>query len=251
VGNDPVTLDRFVVVADDSTQITGAVVRITSGKQTGDVLAFTPANGITATYDATNGVLTMTGNATLEQYQQALRSVTFATTSSALLGLRTFTMAVTDQQSLTGTSLPFTAAVVGNAAPLLTLSPSSLSISLAGSALPKVLDPQLTIADDSSKISGATVKVSGGVLILGASDILTVTPPAGSGITSQWNAATRTLTLSGDATAAQYQAALQSVTWNVNGLLSLGTWTFEFRTKDLQNVQSAASTMSITLVSAL
>jgi hypothetical protein len=57
--------------------------------------------------------------------------------------------------------------------------------------------------------------------------------------------------LSGDATAAQYQAALQSVTWNVNGLISLGTWTFEFRTKDQQNVQSAASTMSITLVSIL
>ncbi|WP_125939803.1 Ig-like domain-containing protein [Mycolicibacterium grossiae] len=249
-GNDPVVLDRFVVVADDSSQIKGATVRITSGRQTGDALAFTAANGITGSYDAATGVLTLTGTATVEQYQQALRSVTFATTTSALLGLRTFTMDVTDQQNLTGTSLPFTASVIGNAAPLLSLSPSSLSISLAGSALPKTLDPQLTIADDSSKLTQATVKVTGGVLV-GASDNLTVTIPAGSGITAAWSSSTRTLTLSGTASTADYQTALQSVKWDITGLVSLGTWTFTFATRDQQNVSSADAKMTITIVSVL
>jgi hypothetical protein len=250
VGNDPVGLDRFVIVADDSTTIKGAVVRITNGKQTGDVLAFTPANGITATYDSVNGTLTLVGNATVEQYQQALRSVTFATTTGGLVGLRTFTFEVTDVQDLTGTSLPFTATVVANALPLLSLSPSSLSVSVLGSGLPKVLDPLLTIADDSTKMSGATVTITGGVQLL-ATESLTVTLPNGSPITTQWSPVTRTLTLSGVATAAEYQAALQTATWDLTGVLSLGTRTFTYVVRDQQGTASVSSSLTVTLVSIL
>ena len=59
-------------------------MQITSGFSTGqDVLAFTATAGvdIAGTYDSATGILTLTGSATLEQYQDAIRSITYANTS--------------------------------------------------------------------------------------------------------------------------------------------------------------------------
>ena len=55
---------------------------ISSGTlQTGDTLNFTNQNGITGSYSG--GVLTLSGTATVAQYQAALQSVTFSTTSTS------------------------------------------------------------------------------------------------------------------------------------------------------------------------
>ncbi|MBU9710655.1 LPXTG cell wall anchor domain-containing protein [Evansella tamaricis] len=48
----------------------------------GDTLNFNNQNGISGTYNDNNGVLTLTGNATLADYEDALRSVTFSTIST-------------------------------------------------------------------------------------------------------------------------------------------------------------------------
>src|SRR5262249_54311320 len=48
-----------------------------------DVLSFVNQNGITGSYDATTGVLTLAGSATVANYQAALRSVTYTDTSDA------------------------------------------------------------------------------------------------------------------------------------------------------------------------
>ena len=54
---------------------------ISSGTlQTGDTLNFTTQNGITGSFSG--GVLTLSGSATVAQYQTALQSVTFSTTST-------------------------------------------------------------------------------------------------------------------------------------------------------------------------
>src|SRR5690606_38513981 len=60
----------------DSAMLTGATVRITDFLA-GDVLSFIDQNGITGSYDAASGVLTLSGTATKEQYQAALRSITY------------------------------------------------------------------------------------------------------------------------------------------------------------------------------
>jgi VCBS repeat-containing protein len=88
---------------DDST-IGGASVAITSGLSAADdSLQFTNQNGITGSYNASTGVLTMTGDASIADYQAALRSVTFfsndASTSPAA---RTVSFTITD--SLTAVS---------------------------------------------------------------------------------------------------------------------------------------------------
>ena len=84
----------------DSTLLSGASVRIAAGFHAGqDVLAVSLANasGISGSYDAQTGVLTLTGAATLAAYIAALTSVTYANTSEAPSGdTRTLAFSVTD-----------------------------------------------------------------------------------------------------------------------------------------------------------
>ena len=74
-------VDSGVMVSSSDADLTGATVTISSGTlQSGDTLNFTNQNGITGSYSG--GVLTLSGSATPAQYQTALRSVTFSTTST-------------------------------------------------------------------------------------------------------------------------------------------------------------------------
>ncbi len=66
----------------DDTNIESAVVAITGNYANGqDVLAFANQSGITGSWNATTGELTLSGSATLAQYQAALRSITYTNTS--------------------------------------------------------------------------------------------------------------------------------------------------------------------------
>ena len=49
-----------------------ATVAIGAGLLAGDTLAFTPQSGITGAYNASTGVLTLSGNANLAAYRAAL-----------------------------------------------------------------------------------------------------------------------------------------------------------------------------------
>ncbi len=76
-------VDSGATVGPAGTDLTGATLTISSGTlQSGDTLNFTSQNGITGSYSSTSGVLTLTGTATVAQYQTALQSITFSTTSS-------------------------------------------------------------------------------------------------------------------------------------------------------------------------
>jgi hypothetical protein len=86
----------------DSANLTGATVQITTGLTTGDALSFTAANGITGTYDSVTGKLTLTGTATVAQYQTALQTVSYSSTSdtpTASSASRTLTWQVNDGAS--------------------------------------------------------------------------------------------------------------------------------------------------------
>ncbi|XZF14346.1 T9SS type A sorting domain-containing protein [Chitinophagaceae bacterium MMS25-I14] len=75
------TVDNIIAL-DASTTYTGATVSISTGFQTGDVLAYTAVSGITGSYNSTTGVLTFTGTATAASYQTELRSVTLKSTAA-------------------------------------------------------------------------------------------------------------------------------------------------------------------------
>ena len=85
-------VDSGVTVSSGDADLTGATVTISSGTlQSGDVLNFTNQNGISGSYSG--GVLTLSGSATPAQYQAALQSVTFSTTST-----NTTTRAISDRR---------------------------------------------------------------------------------------------------------------------------------------------------------
>ncbi len=94
----PQSISDTVTLTDaNDTNLTGAVIAITAGYDAAnDSLAFTSANGITVASN-TGGVLTLTGTATVAQYQAAIRAVTYEnafTTES--IATRTFSISVSD-----------------------------------------------------------------------------------------------------------------------------------------------------------
>ena len=79
----PLEFAAGLVLSDrEGATLYGAIVYFRSGFAAGeDVLGLTSAYGITGSYDAGTGQLTLAGAATLAQYQEVLRSVTYSNTS--------------------------------------------------------------------------------------------------------------------------------------------------------------------------
>ena len=107
-------IDTTLTVSDlNSTNLTGATVSITGNFMSGqDILEFITQNEITGSYDASTGVLTLSGTATVAQYQTALRSVTYFNTSDNPSGApRTVSFQVDDGQTTNHASNVATATV--------------------------------------------------------------------------------------------------------------------------------------------
>ena len=66
----------------DDTNVESAIVRFTSGYNNAeDLLSFTDQSGITGFWNGATGELTLTGSATLAEYETAVRSITYANSS--------------------------------------------------------------------------------------------------------------------------------------------------------------------------
>lgn len=80
--NPDVVLDSSIVIeAGNGTHLRCAKVSIVDGKAFGDSLSFEDTSNISGDYDGTAGVLTLQGLATIEEYQDALRSITYRSPS--------------------------------------------------------------------------------------------------------------------------------------------------------------------------
>ena len=82
----------------DDTLLDGAVVSITAGYQsTEDVLSFIDTAGISGSWNAATGELTLTGTATIAAYEAALRTVSYQNTSdNPDTNIRTISFVVSD-----------------------------------------------------------------------------------------------------------------------------------------------------------
>jgi hypothetical protein len=78
-----VTLDSSIKITDlDNDSVSSATISIGSGFTSGDTLNFVTQNGITGSYDAADGVLTLTGTASAAAYQVALASITLSNSNA-------------------------------------------------------------------------------------------------------------------------------------------------------------------------
>jgi hypothetical protein len=82
VGGAPVAIAPDIVVSEiGGDTLLSATIRITDGFLAGDRLNFVNQAGITGSYNAATGVLTLSGGATLDDYQAAIASITYSSTA--------------------------------------------------------------------------------------------------------------------------------------------------------------------------
>lgn len=247
LGKSGVKVAANVEIGDlDSTVLTGATVKISGGRQAGDLLSFAPIDGnpVSATWNGTD-TLTFTGTATLAQYEAALEAVTFTATGGAgLLDTRTVTIDVVDDSGV-GTLLPATVLVgVKN--------PDRPTIATVGATFVKVgntVKPitSATILDtDSTMLTGASVAITAG---LRSGDTLGYNAINGNPVTAVYNTSTGVLTLSGTATIAQYKQALEAVTFKATQLGVLPTRTITVNVVDDSNLSALVAGLVLTTVS--
>ena len=207
-GSGALTLDSGITVSDSgSGSLVGATLTISSPNYSSsqDVLSFTSQNGITGSWNAATGVLTLSGSASVASYQAALRSVTYTNTSANPSTLaRSIRIVANDGNAL---STPAARIVNVNVPPVLTTSAGAMSYSQGADP---AVDSAITVSDaESANLVGATISITGG--FVSGQDMLGFVNQ--NGITGSWDAALGVLTLSGTASAANYQTALQSVTY--------------------------------------
>jgi hypothetical protein len=97
--------------------------------------------------------------------------------------------------------------------PLPVVTTTSGTVTYTENALPVVVDPGVTVTDNGTQLSGATVRITTGYSA--ATDSLAFTPQPG--VTGSFSSATGTLTLTGNATLTAYQTVLRSVTFVASG----------------------------------
>uniref|UniRef100_A0A8J7CZN8 Putative Ig domain-containing protein n=1 Tax=Desmonostoc muscorum LEGE 12446 TaxID=1828758 RepID=A0A8J7CZN8_DESMC len=211
IENAATAIDSAITIADtDSPNLSGATISITSGFVPGeDTLAFTNQNGISGSYNSSTGILTLTGSATIANYQTALRSITYTnSTDNPTTTPRTVSFVVSDGIANSATISRNIDITAVNDAPVASATNSALAYSENATT---VIDSGITLSDiDSTNLSSATVSITAG--FASGQDTLAFT--AQNGITGSYNSTTGVLTLTGSSTVANYQTVLRSITYN-------------------------------------
>ena len=233
----------------DNATAQGATIRITSNYVNGeDVLAFTNAFGITGTFNAGTGTLTLAGSAPVADYQAALRTITYQNTNTGNPSTlaRTVSFQLNDGNANSVAVTRNINITTSNDAPVLAnVEAAPLAYTEGQGAA--ALSASITVADvDNANMTSATVQITGNYLT--GQDVLAFTPSMG--ITSAFAAGSGTLTLSGSSSVANYQTALRSVTYsNGSATPSTLTRTVTFRINDgTANSNTVTRDISVTAV---
>ncbi len=214
-GNPATAIDPALTVSDSSINVlAGATVTISGNYASGqDVLGFTSQNGITGSWNAATGVLTLSGSSSVANYQTALESVTYRNTSANPSTLtRTISFTATDGATPSAAATRTIQVTAVDNAPVVTTSTGTLSYMMGNAA---AVDSAVTVSDvDSPNMASAVVRFTSGYQ--SGQDVLSFVNTAT--ITGTWDATQGSLTLTGTDTVANYQAALRAVKYqNTSG----------------------------------
>jgi large repetitive protein len=229
-------------VTNTGSQISDIQVRVLGGFQNGtDRLSYTVSGTTTR---VTNGVISITGSQTTSQLNAILSSITFDSTSDApTAAARQFVLTLSTSAGAVYTTVSSVSVTPVN--DLASVLVSGLASYTEQSAPVAALNTS-TISDlDNASLSGLQVRISAATLQ--SADRLTYS--FSSGIVGQWDQGTGTLTLSGNATVANYQAALRSVLFSSTSDAPTTNKTLEVRVADANGYGLWASTnLAITAV---
>ncbi|MBD3884310.1 cadherin domain-containing protein [Phormidium tenue FACHB-886] len=208
-GSGAVPIDPSLQAVDrDSANLTGATVSLAGYISGQDVLSFQDQGNIKGSFNAATGELTLTGTATVAEYQTALRSIAYTNTSpNPSTASRTIRFTVTDGTLTSNIATRTVQITATNTAPVVATSPGVLAYTENSGAAPIDLGIQVNDAD-SPNLTSATIALENYVR---DQDVLSFTQP--NGITGSFDSATGILTITGAASLATYRTALQSVTY--------------------------------------
>lgn len=241
-----VVVDSAVTVADvDDTNIESAIVQITSGFHTGDILSVVDQFGVTSAWFPGSAALLFEGTASKAQYETLLQTVKFASSSDNPTSTnRVVTFSVNDG-NLDSTGVTKTIAFTAvNDAPVVTCSGGALSYTENAAAT--AIDTGLTLTDaDDTTVSAMEVQITGNYE--SGADVLAA-PANANGITwGSFNSGTGKIsaTCSGT-TIAQARAALRAVTYqSTSENPSTSQRTVTFKVTDGTGLQSSGATKAI------
>jgi hypothetical protein len=215
----------------DHANLGAATVQITGNYQAGeDVLSFVDMANIKGTWDAQAGKLILRGTSTVATYQRALRAVKYRNTSAnPSTATRTVWFTAYDGLIPSNTlTRNITVKPVNDAPVLAGIETTPLSYAKGQTAA--VITTTITATDvDNAILASATVQITGGYKK--GQDLLAFENTAT--ITGVFDAKTGKLTLIGNATLAEYQAALRAVTYqNTSNTPSTGKRKVTFKVSD-------------------
>ena len=219
-GDAPVQVTGSINITDsDNTYLAGATIEITSNYiASEDKLQFTNTSSITASFDSNTGILTLSGNASLSDYQQALRNVYYQNTNqdnpSSLQ--RTISFTVNDGMANSNTVSRQVTIVGINDTPVIdNIESSSAVYEQAGQ--PVNITETIKVSDpDNTELSGAILKFTKNY-VLGEDTLILNDNSVISGI---FNPSSGSLNLTGNASVQAYQDAIRSITYQNLNIIS-------------------------------
>jgi len=208
----PIGITGNLALSDiDDTNIESATIAITGNFANGeDELLFVNQLGISGNYNATSGILSLTGTATLADYEAAIHSISYQNTSDNPSTLvRTVSFTVNDG-NLDSNQLSRNIELIAvNDAPVLSTIETAPALYIEN-GLPIGITGNLAISDiDDANIESATVSISNN--FAAGEDYLLFTNQLG--ISGIFDSTSGILTLVGSATLAEYETAIHSVTY--------------------------------------
>ncbi len=231
-GDSPTAITTEIQTYDgDDTDIENATIEITGNYDSSeDVLAFTDQLGITGSWDAINGILTLTGTSSVANYQTALRAVTYENTDPAPVeNTRTVTYTINDGDDDSNSKSRNISVVKVNIAPVLSDIETSSIVYFAGGGQTSVTNSIELVDADDVFIDSAFVEITSGYL--SAEDTLYFIDQ--NGITGSWDDLNGKLTLTGDTLVANYESAIRSITYeNTSGSPTTTTRTISITAND-------------------
>ncbi|GLX66888.1 hypothetical protein MU1_12320 [Paenibacillus glycanilyticus] len=245
----PVVIDSGMTVTNGaSATLASTTVAITGNFHAGeDVLQFTndgvTMGNITASYDASTGVLTLSSagaSATLAQWQSALRSVSYTDTAiTPNTATRTISFTAIDGGGVTSNAATRSVTVTEtDQTPIVTTTGGTVSYQSGSSAVK--IDPGVTVSDlDNGTLQSATISITNG---FNNRDVLSFYLL--SGFSGVYNASTGVLTIyaSGGASLSQWQSTLSSVQFSTSATQS-GNRTIIFTVYDGIKTSAASTSM--------
>ncbi|WP_186198519.1 DUF4347 domain-containing protein [Burkholderia gladioli] len=240
-GGTAVSVDPGLTLSDGgSSTAKTATVKITNF-QAGDVLNFVAQNGISSVYDASTGTLTLStgaGTATIAQWQAALESVTFSsslTSPNLSTTTRTVSFSFNDGTFVSNIATRNVTVTAVDQSPVLSEGGATSTSYLAGSAA-AAIDANIHVSDaDNASLAAATVTIASGFANGDSLSFINNNSTQYGDIQASYNTSTHALSLfsgSGTATVAQWQAALDAVTFASSSGTTSGTRDITFAVSD-------------------